>query len=144
MPLSGSIVGHSSLEVHLAESQSPDEDPPEEDETGGFNREEFLNQKLREEYTPKKARPYEISPEEFDAENGFAKRFLNLYDGDGAITDEHDVLVEDWRSSLGVDGPSHLEVDESVQTVYIRNDKLQTDYELTRVNGNFFEEGEVT
>ena len=118
----------SSLEKELAESQAPDDDLPEDIPP--------------EPPRGKRNRPYEISAEEFGEDNGYTKSFLNLYEGDGAITDEHDTLVENWRGMLGVDAPSHLEVDEAIQTVYIRNDKLSTDYELSRVDGRFFEEDE--
>lgn len=76
--------------------------------------------------------PYVISPEEFDEKDGYKIRSLTFYD-DGVLEDEDGKIVSDKSiekligiKSLGCFGEYE---DDSV---FVRNDKLKTDFEILK------------
>ena len=96
-----------------------------------------------DEEKPKKAKekksrpsPYQITYDEFD-EKGYDIQTL-IYHADGFLTDEENNLIENIESLVGfacLDGFGKNEDDPD--TVYVRNEKLQTDYEILRVSTNY-------
>lgn len=96
------------------------------------------NEEKPKKVKEKKSRqsPYPITYEEFD-ENGYDTQIL-IYHADGFLTDEKDNLIENIESLVGfacLDGFGKNEDDPD--TVYVRNEKLQTDYEILRVSTNY-------
>lgn len=73
--------------------------------------------------------PYQISEEEFNEKNGYEKESLYYYAGDGSIVNDMDALIEDVDAEAML-GREYLGWLNGTDAVYIRNEKLQTDYEL--------------
>ena len=82
------------------------------------------------------SRPYVISPDEFD-ENGYQTVSLTYY-ADGVVEDDfYDVLDDDEiEEKIGRDSLNHFgEYEED--SVFVRNDELETDYEILRDSRNY-------
>ena len=74
--------------------------------------------------------PYVIRPEEFDTEDDYDAYSLTYYK-DGVLTDDDDNIIEDIRNTVGEDFASHFGEYED-DSVFIRNDRLKTDYEILK------------
>ena len=74
-------------------------------------------------------RPYVISPEEYDELDDYDAVSLTYYEGDGVLTDDMDVPVENVDDVVGSDFMRHFGEYED-DSVFIRNDLLKTDYEI--------------
>ena len=73
--------------------------------------------------------PYVIPPEEF-GENDYEIISLTYY-ADGVLADDMDDIVDNVDDVVGVDSLTHFgEYEED--SVFVRNDLLQTDYEILR------------
>ena len=75
--------------------------------------------------------PYVISPEDFDAIEGYGTVSLTYF-ADGYLVDEaEDTLyeAEDIAASVGEDFMNHIGEYEA-DSVHIRNDDTETDYEI--------------
>ena len=72
-------------------------------------------------------RPFVILPEEY-GETGYKKVSLNYYD-DGVLTDENDDIISDVDKVVGKDSLTRFGEYEP-DTVYVRNDRKKTDYEI--------------
>ena len=73
--------------------------------------------------------PYVISPDDY-GEDGYETSMLTYY-ADGVLEDEYWNIVKNPDDVVGTEFVGHF--DEYVDdTVYIRNDELKTDYEITR------------
>lgn len=81
--------------------------------------------------------PYVITPEEFGEADGYEAVSLLCF-ADGVITDDWYEPLEDVASTIGLDVESHFGEYED-DSVYIRNDRLKTDYEILRDLRNFSE-----
>jgi hypothetical protein len=86
--------------------------------------------------------PYVISFEEFN-ENTYehSQSTITYYMGDDVLADEKDQLIDDVESVVGTDNLArfgHGSRDPNV--VYIRNERLEADYEVTRSTGRFSEQ----
>jgi hypothetical protein len=86
--------------------------------------------------------PYVISFEEFN-ENTYEhpQSTITYYMGDDVLADETDQMIDDVESVVGTDNLArfgHGSRDPNV--VYIRNERLEADYEVTRSTGRFSEE----
>lgn len=81
--------------------------------------------------------PYQISEDEFDEENGYSKESLYFYKGNNIVVDDTDTIIEpdDAASALGRDYYKVNGGDYGV--VYIRNEKLKTDYEFVVNMGSY-------
>lgn len=73
--------------------------------------------------------PQVISPEEFD-ENGY-ETFSFTYYADGVLTDEEGNIVYDLENTVGADFYKHFGEYED-DSVFVRNDWLEYDYEILR------------
>ena len=76
---------------------------------------------------PKKNRVYVISPEEF-GNNDYDAESLNYY-ADGVLTNSWDEVIEDVDGFVGEDSLTRFGEYED-DCVYVRNEVLQTDYEI--------------
>ena len=74
--------------------------------------------------------PYVISPDEYGTKDGYECVSLTYY-ADGVLTDEWDTIIQDPDSVVGEDFASHYGEYED-DTVFVRNDEEQRDYEILR------------
>lgn len=80
-------------------------------------------------------RPYVISYEDFGELDGYRIVSL-LYFNDGVLTDDQYEPVEDADSIVGLDSLEHFG-DEEDDSVFVRNDKRKTDYEILKDERNY-------
>lgn len=81
--------------------------------------------------------PYIISSDEFSEFVDYEAIDLTYYEGDGALADEDDELVDDVIETIGKDALNYLQSDDSEDVIHVRNDKLKSDYEICKVMGNY-------
>lgn len=84
--------------------------------------------------------PYVISPEEFGEKDGYEIRSLNYYTN-GIVTDEFDQPIDndDVDSLIGLDSLNHFGEFED-DSVFVRNDYLETDFVILADAGEYKEE----
>lgn len=88
---------------------------------------EYTNKESEDDDMPKKNRVYVISPEEF-GKNDYDAESLNYY-ADGVLTNSWDEVIEDVDGFVGEDSLTRFGEYED-DCVYVRNEVLQTDYEI--------------
>ena len=77
--------------------------------------------------------PYVISPLKFAEEDEDYEVVSLTYHADGILVDDMGELIEDAESIVGTEFPEHFsEYTEDPDTVYVRNERLMTDYEIQR------------
>jgi hypothetical protein len=76
------------------------------------------------------ARPYVISPVEFDTLDDY-EVFSLIYYADGVLADETGNVIEDIESMVGRDSLNHFGEYED-DSVHVRNDAQQCDFEILR------------
>lgn len=85
--------------------------------------------------------PYIISEEEyFENEDSYSQTSLSWFDGDDVLTDEKDVPIRDVTPIIGVDTLKFGYGSGDANTVFIRNDRFQALYEVTRSEGEYAKE----
>lgn len=94
----------------------------------------YSNVEEREDKEEMVNEPYVISPDEF-GETDYETVTLTLY-ADGVLADDMDNVIEDPDFMVGDDIESHFGEYED-DTVFVRNDDQQTDYEICRDERNF-------
>lgn len=82
-----------------------------------------------------KKKPYVIPPEDFGELDDYDTVSLTYY-ADGVLTDDQDEPIEDVEKLVGKDFATHYGEYED-DAVYIRNDELQTDYEILKDVRNY-------
>lgn len=86
--------------------------------------------------------PYVISHEEFlEAESGYEQTTVTYYEDDETLADERDKVIEDVERTVGEDNLQkfgHGSNDSNV--VYVRNDRIELDFEVIRSYKSFAEE----
>ena len=97
--------------------------------------EEYRKQEKEEE--KEMLEPYVISPEEFGEMDGYETVSLTLY-SDGILADDDGYVIEDVEGMVGLDYESHFGEYED-DSVFIRNDERQTDYEILLDEGKYRE-----
>ena len=81
--------------------------------------------------------PYVISPLKFAEENEYDVISLTYY-ADGILVDDAGDPIENVAHVVGLEFPEHFgEYTEDPDTVYVRNERLQTDYEIQRDLDNY-------
>lgn len=92
---------------------------------------EHEEERFKEEEEEMANRPYVISPEEF-GEEGYKEVSLTYY-ADGVLTDEDDYEMDEdqIKRTVGEDAVNHFGEYED-DSVFVRNDKLKTDYEILK------------
>lgn len=73
--------------------------------------------------------PYVISPDNY-GEDGYETSMLTYY-SDGVLEDDYWNIIENVEDVVGNDFMNHFD-EYTEDTVYIRNEELKTDYEITR------------
>lgn len=89
----------------------------------------------KEEENVKK--PYVISPDEFGEKDNYETYTLYLYE-DKILTDEQDIPIEDVDNTVGYESLTHFGQYEE-DSVFVRNDRLKTDYEILLEPGKYSE-----
>lgn len=80
-------------------------------------------------------KPYVITPDEFGDTIGYDTESLTYY-ADGVLADDYDNPIENVDELVGVDSLNHFgEYEED--SVFVRNDRYATDYEILRDVRNF-------
>lgn len=79
--------------------------------------------------------PYEISSREHGTKEFYDTEVLQYYKLDGQMTDSNYEFIEDWQQHVGYI-EDHLK-SETADSIYIRNEIEQTDYEILIYNDTF-------
>ena len=100
-------------------------------ETGYTNYAERKDKKEKKGVEPvEDERPYVISPDEFGEKDGYENVTLTYY-ADGVLTDYFDNVISNVDEVVGFDSLDHFgEYEDDV--VFVRNEKMETDYEILR------------
>lgn len=79
--------------------------------------------------------PYIITDEEFNEEClNYDKVTLFYYTVDDTLTDEQEQQIDDRQRLLGME---NIEPDEDPSALYVRNERLMIDYEITFIYGSY-------
>lgn len=83
--------------------------------------------------------PFVITTDEFmDDENEFDKLTITYFEADDTLCDERESIIPDIEGTVGRDNMHKFGVDsDSKDIVYIRNEKLKTDFEVARDERSF-------
>jgi len=94
-----------------------------------------------EEASRNRAFPYIISQEEF-FENTFehSQNTLTYYEGDEVLADEKDEMIHDPDMIIGEGNIRFGYGSREANNVYIRNEKMEADFEVVRSTGKYAEE----
>ena len=78
--------------------------------------------------------PHVISQQDFMDLNGHEKITVTFFEEDDILIDEREIPIDGWEDMLGDDAMSKFGEggSEDKDTVYIRNNALEADYEITR------------
>lgn len=79
--------------------------------------------------------PYVITPDEFGEDPNYDTISLTLY-ADGILTDEDDEVITDVDDLVGEDSLTHFGEYED-DSVFVRDDRVKTDYEILRDLSNY-------
>ena len=81
--------------------------------------------------------PYVISPEEFGDIEEYDTISLTYY-ADQVLTDDCDEVIGNVDDIVGIDSLDHFGEYED-DSVFVRNDRLRTDYEILQDTRNYFD-----
>ena len=86
--------------------------------------------------------PYVITHDEFmEGENGFVQTTMTYYNGDDILTDDQDIPVVDIEAVVGSENLSKFGYgSRDRNVVYVRNEKLEQEYEIAFSQGEFSKE----
>lgn len=91
---------------------------------------------------PEELRPRKISGDDFLNEQYMEKCYVNWYEQDNVFEEELNV-IEDPYATFGVTDGRELfknpELRLDADIVYVRNEKLTTDFEISRIHGSYAE-----
>lgn len=123
-------------------------DEPEKPNDRPINNEKDAFDKMKEEYknitkaytddeevTDLSKKPYVIPPEEFGERDGYDAETLTYY-ADGVLTYDTGEVVEDVDDVVGLGFETHFGEYED-DSVHVRNEKYETDYEILRDLQNY-------
>jgi hypothetical protein len=93
--------------------------------------------KNRTEYAP-----YVISHDEFmESEPGYQQVTITFFEGDDVLSDERDQVIEDIEETVGVENLKQFgHGSKDPKIVYIRNDRLELDFEVVQSQNKYVEE----
>jgi hypothetical protein len=100
----------------------------------------YHNSKLSKKYT--EDAPYVIAREDYDDEDmsHYDKLTIYYYEDDDTLTDENEEVIADVDSIVGGDSLTRFgDLSGDPEVVYVRNDKLQIDYEIIRLSKSYGE-----
>ena len=83
------------------------------------------------------SKPYVISQQEFDSDDGYSKSSLVYYEDDKVLANENDYILN-IEEIIGLDSLEHFgDMSGDPTIVYIRNLSLNSDYEVQLVHGSY-------
>ena len=87
-------------------------------------------------------RPYIITHDEFyENETDYEQMHITYFAGDDVLVDERDQVIPDEDAAVGDDNLTRFgHGSKDAHIVYVRNEKLETDFEITRSFGKYAEE----
>lgn len=96
---------------------------------------------LKKQVQPDGEGPYIITVEEYMAgDMGYEQLTLTWYEPDETMADEGDEITEDVDAKIGLENLKRFgQSSKDKNTIYIRNEKLQIDYEIVRSRTSFAE-----
>lgn len=98
-------------------------------------REEGYIQKEEEEYMPE---PYVISPDDFAELDGYSTETLYYFD-DNVMTDDEENILDELEDIIGdIDPVKHFGEYEQ-DSIFVRNDAKQCDYEILRDTRKYYD-----
>lgn len=137
-----------SFETVMAETEHPEDDEPEDDDLVDDSEEEevtdeeeevFDEDKEMEEYEEQANEyvgtfePYLIQEETyFRLHDGYDKISLSWSESEGLLRDDEDDTVLDISKFIGYDSLEHFGDYSDPRCVYVRNERMRTDFEVTR------------
>lgn len=95
-----------------------------------------------EQITRTEEAPYVISREEFfENSTDFVQSTISYFDEDGVLVDEQDQPIEDSENTIGEYNLSRFgQGSHDNKIVYVRNDRLQQEYEIVKSEGSYTRE----
>lgn len=98
-----------------------------------------LSQEERDNRTP--TIPYIIDYEEYmSADPGYPQNHLTYYEGDDILADDKDDPIPDLERVVGRENLVFGKASGDLDTVFIRNDRMKLDFEITRSDGLYSQE----
>lgn len=85
----------------------------------------------------KKSKPKLIKVEDFGEIFTYDTETLYLYNGDSILADENDDIIENEDELIGDCLDKFNFRDSNETSIYVRNDRLRTDYEILKVSGSY-------
>lgn len=127
------LANREKVEKILAESESPDDGY---DDTLSEEEKDEIEWESKSIWASDKSSPYEITFQEFEDHKELDKITLLYYAGDGTLTTEDEELIDDVRGTVGDCLVDFAESDE--RTMFVRNKRLGSDFEIAKVEGSFY------
>lgn len=119
------------FEAYISSMESPEEDDPDD---------EYDEDDYDIRGRSNKGQPFQITAGEFcNSRTYYDKVSLNYFAGDEVVADDRDEVVEDASRILG-DIQEAFDDPRSPSVVYIRNEELEVDYEISLVDGRYSKE----
>lgn len=87
---------------------------------------------------PTKAMIYVISEEEYMEEGDYDKVSLEYFEGDKTLVDDRDIPVDDPDAIIGKGTLDDFVISDDAE-MYVRNDNISIDYELTKSEGCYID-----
>ena len=121
------------FEEYLAAMENPEEDEDDDEEY-------YEDEEAEEEEQHPGHDIFRISASEFcNTRTYYDKVSLNYFTGDDVVSDDRDEVVENADTVLG-GLQKALQADGAPDLMYIRNEPLEIDYEISRISGSYREE----
>jgi hypothetical protein len=82
--------------------------------------------------------PYIITLEQLEEKEHYDKLSISYYEDDDTLVDENEEVIADPVSIVGNDALNNFgEGSDDPEIVYVRNEKLETDYEVIRLSKSY-------
>lgn len=88
-------------------------------------------------YEIQEGAPYLITPEAFFENDDYEKDTLTYYEDDYTLTDNQDKQIDRVDQIIGERHLGMFHATDGDKTIYVRNERLQSDYEVVIVNGAY-------
>jgi hypothetical protein len=121
-------------DVDPAELERPSEDDDDQDEFRKIS-EDYYNHNKSE------IKPYVITNEEFAEDmTHFDKLTIYYYEDDQTLADENEEIIQDVSSTVGDEALDKFgDGSDDPEIVYVRNEKMEIDYEVIRLSKSYKE-----
>lgn len=124
------------FEAYLSSMESPEDDEADEDSDGEYDEDEMDIPDVEDRTDG----PYEITAGEFcNSRTYYDKVSVNYFGEDDIVADDRDEVMENASRILG-DLQAAFSGPRAPSVVYIRNEALEVDYEVSFVDGSYRKE----